>query len=213
MACQIIQDTPQYFSQNRIKFSVKMEMIHTKIPKSYQIETKRFVLKIPNETEISFVYSATQYRGFNDGMVWEPPKKKEELLESLKSNIEAWENGQTYTFTVIDKETMKLLGRIAIRKTNIENVWKVGFWTHPESQKKGIMTEALNGILKFGFEQLSATQIGATHALWNTGSEKVLTRNGLCFESYEEKGFFKNGKWIPANFLVIDVENWKLRNL
>ncbi len=35
------------------------------------------------------------------------------------------------------------------------------------------MTEALGGILKFGFEELSATQIEACHSLWNRGSEKV----------------------------------------
>jgi hypothetical protein len=36
-----------------------------------------------------------------------------------------------------------------------------------------------------------------------------LSRNGLSFESYEEKGFPKKGEWIPANFLAIDAERWK----
>ena len=60
-----------------------------------------------------------------------------------------------------------------------EQVWNVGFWTHPDSQSQGIMTEVLSGILKFGFEDLSAVRIEACHVIWNKASEKVLKKNGF----------------------------------
>lgn len=59
----------------------------TKIPTSHQIETPRFLLRIPNETDIPFVFSATRFKGFNDGMVWEPPEKQEDLIAPLQRRI------------------------------------------------------------------------------------------------------------------------------
>jgi ribosomal-protein-alanine N-acetyltransferase len=165
--------------------------MNTIIPKSYQIETARLRLRIPDKADIPFVFSATKVKGFNDGMLWEPPVDKAELLAPLLRSITAWEKGKDYNFTITDKETAKFLGRISIRETSTENRWNVGFWTHPESQQKGIMTEALNAVLEFGFLELLANQIEACYALWNTASEKVLKRNGMQFERYLKEGFRK----------------------
>lgn len=186
--------------------------MQTKIPTSHQIQTPRFLLRIPNEADIPFVFSATRFKGFNDGMVWEPPEKEEDLIAPLERNKTVWEEGKGYAFTITEKKDGKPLGRISIRKTNKENRWNVGFWTHPESQKQGIMTEALKGILGFGFEELSATEIEACHALWNKASEKVLLRNGMIFERYLAEGFQKNGKWVEENLLVINKEQWNKIN-
>lgn len=182
--------------------------MNTSLPKSFQIETERFRLRIPSENDFPFIFSATRYEGFNDGMLWEPPENEAELVEPLKRSLQAWESGEGYAFTIEAKGNPQLLGRISIRKTKESGRWNVGFWTHPESQRKGIMTECLGAVLAFGFEQLRADKIEACHALWNEASEKVLKRNGLKFERYLEKGFQKNGEWVPENLLVISKTEW-----
>ncbi|KAA3634422.1 MAG: N-acetyltransferase [Bacteroidetes bacterium] len=183
--------------------------MNTTIPKSYQIETPRFRLRIPSEADIPFVFSASRYEGFNDGMLWEPPESIEELKAPLSRSISAWQKGEGFSFTVDDKKTNQPLGRISIRITKEPGRWNVGFWTHPESQGKGIMTECLKAVLAFGFEKLMAEKIEACHALWNVASEKVLKRNGMQFEKYLEKGFLKKGKWVPENLLVITRSEWE----
>ena len=65
------------------------------------------------------------------------------------------------------------------------------------------MSEALKAIIDFGFIRLEADEIEACHALWNKASEKVLQRNGMTFLEYIEKGFQKNGAWVPENLLEI----------
>ena len=181
------------------------------IPKSYFIETKRFKLRIPEMEDIPYIFSATRFEGFNDGMLWEPPDTIEELTAPLNRSIQSWESCKAFSFTIVKKGSTELLGRIGIRQTNIEHVWNVGFWTHPESQKKGVMTEALQGVLKFGFEELSAERIEACHAIWNKASEKVLKRNGMRFIRYIEKGFKKKGEWVDENLLAINKEEWRSR--
>ena len=183
-----------------------------KLPFSFTLETERLQLKFPTEEEISLVFSATRYPGFHDGMVWDKPEEISELNGSLKRNIVAWEQGVAYIFSILDKQTDEFLGRILLRRNRPPAVWDLGFWTHPESQGKGIMTEALGAVLTMGFTSLEADLIEADYALWNIGSKKVLERNGLRFVEHIPKGFLKKGEWVEENRMAISQEEWQKRN-
>ncbi len=143
-------------------------------------------------------------------MLWEPPQSEQELYEPLQKNLQAWDSGLAYTFTIECANTGVFIGRISIRKNEARRVWNIGFWTHPEHQCKGYMTEAAKAILEFGFSVLGVERIEAYHALWNKGSEKVLTKIGMKFVDYIEQGFQKNGKWVEENLLAIEKEDWKV---
>ncbi|MEL6255849.1 MAG: GNAT family protein [Bacteroidota bacterium] len=182
------------------------------IPKNHQIETKRFLLRIPEESDIPHVFSATRYKGFNEGMQWDPPESIEELYAPLHRSHQKWEEEREFSFSIRDKERAEFIGRISIRPTEEEAVWNVGFWTHPRSQGKGVMTESLAAILKFGFERLQAEKIEAAYAIWNKASEKVLHRNGLTFVEYLEKGFQKRGEWVAENLVAIARTDWDKQN-
>lgn len=178
------------------------------IPKSFIIESPNLNLRIPSEADIPTIYSATRYEGFNDGMLWEPPKNMEVLKERLAINHRAWEEGVAFSFSIDLKASNEFVGRISIRKTQVEDVWNIGFWTHPEHQGKGVMTEAVAAVLDFGFTTLSAIQIEAAHAVWNKASERVLQKNGMKFVRHIDKAFMKKGKWIAENLLAINRAGW-----
>lgn len=158
--------------------------------------------------DIPFIFAATRYEGFNDGMLWEPPASIEEMTPPFHRSIKAWEEGRGFTFSIVRKDLNKFAGRISIRETAEEEVWNVGFFTHPEEQGKGIMTEALKAVLAFGFETLGATSITAAYATWNKASERVLQKNGFEFVEFIEKGFQKRGEWVAENLLAIHRKNW-----
>jgi [ribosomal protein S5]-alanine N-acetyltransferase len=179
------------------------------IPTSLIIETERLFLRIATPDDIPFVYSATLYPGFNDGMLWEPPAGPEELSDPHKNFIKAWEDSSAYNFSIIKKSDQLMTGRISIRRTNEDNTWNIGFWTHPKHQNQGYMSEATSAIIKFGFVTLGAEKIIACHALWNKASEKVLKKNGMIFSKYIENGFQKKGEWIEENLLEIKRTDWK----
>ncbi|MEL6695002.1 MAG: GNAT family protein [Bacteroidota bacterium] len=178
------------------------------LPLSHTLTTPRFRLRFPTAQDIPRIFSATRHEGFNDGMLWEPPTSEEELRIPLKRNTEAWKSGQAYQFSILSREDEILLGRISIRRTDHENVWNVGFWTHPEVHNQGVMTEALGAVLAFGFGELTAIRIEARHALWNHASEKVLKKNGFQFVRYLPQGFQKGGEWVEENLLAIDKEDY-----
>ena len=179
------------------------------LSKDFFITTAQLKLRIPEKKDVMHVFSATRKPGFNDGMPWEPPATIEELYPKVQENRDAWESGHDLNFTIEDRTTVHFLGRISIRLTKDKDVWNIGFWTHPESQNRGIMTEAVEAILSFGFVKLHAKKIEACYALWNKASERVLEKNGFTFQRYIEKGFKKNGKWVEENMMEITKEKWE----
>lgn len=181
-----------------------------KIPKNFTLQTNRFQLRCPKMKDIPVIFSASQYKGFTDGMLWFPPTQQEDLIPTIENGINAWETGDAYSFCVTHQKNDTLIARIGIRKTNTVNVWSIGFWTHPEQQKKGIMTEVLKAVLQFGFEQLNAIKIEASYAYWNKASEKVLLSSGMRFVERIKNGFKKNNLAVDEVVMAIEQENWSI---
>jgi [ribosomal protein S5]-alanine N-acetyltransferase len=178
------------------------------VPHGSTVETARCRLRCPCAADLPFVFSATRFAGFNSGMQWEPPTTIEELVEPLRVQILEWEAGKTFGFTIADLESDNLIGRIGLRKTDRMNVWNLGFWTHPEYQGQGYMTDALTTIIAFGFDRLGATRIEASYALWNKASRRVLEKVGMKFVRYIPHAFQKRGHWIEANKMEITQLEW-----
>jgi ribosomal-protein-alanine N-acetyltransferase len=143
-------------------------------------------------------------------MRWSPPATEEELLVPYEKNVSAWEAGTAYTFTIKVKDAAILVGRIAIRCQGAD-CWDLGFWTHPDYQGQGYMTEAATAVLEFGFRTLSASKIEAAHATWNIASRRVLLKIGMRFARRVQHGFQKNGKWVAEDVLAITEIEWRKR--
>ena len=98
------------------------------------LETDRCKLRQIKKEDIPFIFSATRYKGFNDGLLWDAPESEDELVEGYDERvIKTWNKGQSYAFTICLKEENKQLGSISIRK-DFDRVWTTGFWLHPQSQ-------------------------------------------------------------------------------
>jgi [ribosomal protein S5]-alanine N-acetyltransferase len=170
---------------------------------SRQLRLRRF-----SKADIPFVFSASRFPGFCDGMRWDPPNSENELLVPYEANERAWETGVGYTFTIEKQVDAQLLGRIAIRRQDSTR-WDLGFWTHTEHQGKGYMTESVVALIDFGFTQLDALEIQAAHATWNKASKRVLEKAGLYFVRHIPQGFEKRGIWVEEDLLAISREQWK----
>ena len=182
------------------------------LPRDLTILTPRCQLRIPSEKDIPSVFSATRHPGFNDGMLWDPPATIEELQEPLRKSIQAWQQGQSYSFTIDSRPGGEFIGRVSIRLTTDSNMWNLGYWTHPNQQGRGYMSEAIQALVRFGFESLQADRIEAAYATWNVASKIVLERAGLSFVKHLPEGFQKRGQWVAEDLVAITRTAWMAAN-
>jgi [ribosomal protein S5]-alanine N-acetyltransferase len=203
---QVSKDRSQRFRKCSIWQMVRV------IPQDFIIHTASCLLRRPTAADIPHVFAATRFAGFNDGMQWEAPATMDELDEPFQESWRDWDEGITYGFTIANPASNSLLGRIGVRKTNRTDIWNLGFWTHPEHQGRGYMTESVRAILTFGFDRLGANQIEASYALWNKSSRRVLEKVGMKFIAYIPHAFRKQGRWIEANKMSITQREWLISN-
>ncbi|MEO0894946.1 MAG: GNAT family protein [Bacteroidota bacterium] len=174
-----------------------------KFPLDLKLDSDRILLRRSSKEDIALAFDASRYAGFNDGMQWDPPEKMEEMIGPYERSLDAWIKDEAYTFTVEDKATREKVARISIRPGKGVNVWDTGFWTHPTFQGKGYMTEALGRLVKWTFEELEAISITGAYATWNKASGRVFEKNGFQQTGITEKGFQKNGEWIPEYEVIL----------
>jgi len=167
---------------------------------------KRVVLRSRKIDDNAFVFEASQYPGFTDGMAWDAPMTIEEIMPRYYMALEDWIKGDAYSFVIQDNDSLERIGMISIRKKDEDGNWNIGYWTHPERQGKGYMTESVILILEYGFKILGAITIDAQYATWNIASERVLNKAGFIFVERIEEGLLKDGKWIPENRMLIGRE-------
>lgn len=166
------------------------------IDPKHEILSERCRLRYPNEKDIPYIWSATRVAGFNDGMLWEPPKHIGELDEPLRRAEESWAEGDSFTWTIETRDADEFVGRISIRTEPGIGAWSIGFWIHPSVQGRGYATEAAKAIVEFGFAHLDARIITAAHATWNEASGRVLRHTGMRKVRLNPRGFRKKGEWV-----------------
>ncbi|MBQ4821600.1 GNAT family N-acetyltransferase [Aquimarina sp. MMG016] len=124
----------------------------------------------------------------------------DEWLESIRLRRE-------YVYA-IEKDS-SFIGLIAIRignsKYKIATVW---YKINPEFWGKGYATEALMGILNFGFEELNLHRIEAGCAVNNLGSIRVLEKVGMIREGNKRKVLPLKSGWSDNYEYAILDEDW-----
>ena len=164
------------------------------IPLDTIFKTPRLSLRAVDFSDIDLVWDATRFEGFNDGMTWDPPASKEEIIQVTERNLEHWQQGKDYVFTVCLRDPAIAIGRVGLLKVADSDTWNIGFWVHPDYWSNGYASEAAQAVLDFGFDVLQAKKVVTAHAIWNKRSQHVIQGLGFRYIRENPEGFSKNGK-------------------
>lgn len=151
------------------------------------LHTERLCLRpvvIEDLEAIHELNSLEETARFNTGEI---PKNKEETRMTCETRIveNAKEKGSRFIFTVELTGTGQFIGLIGMNKGKEKyNNAEVWFKIHPHFWNKGYGTEALKGMITFGFDHLKLHRIEAGSATENTASVKVIEKAGMLREAH-----------------------------
>ena len=108
------------------------------------------------------------------------PELKEALEQTILPNVA--DSSKNYLFstlwTVISKEENKMIGDLCfVGEPNTEGEVEIGYGTYEEFRKRGFMTEAVSGIIKWAEKQPDIRTFIASTAKSNIDSYSILERN------------------------------------
>ena len=107
-----------------------------------------------------------------------------------------------FIFAIRLKKTQALIGGIGLTLDIENNRAELGYWLAEKFWNKGFTTEAVQAILKFGFEQLKLNKIVAVYLTTNQASGKVMIKNGMIKEGEFKDHDVKRDSSIAYNDYV-----------
>jgi ribosomal-protein-alanine N-acetyltransferase len=129
-------------------------------------------------------------------------RKKAPNLDFADNHVQNVQNAvasDTYLYWAMQlQEDPTMIGTLCLWNRNEElSTIDIGFEIHPKYKGKGLVSEAVQALLKYAFVQLKYKKIRAVTIIQNLPSIQVLTRNGFKFVSMvpkEEKWQIEEGQ-------------------
>lgn len=165
------------------------------------LTTERLVLSQPNVSDLEeVVLHMNSTSEISENTLTLPfPYREENAHFWFKMAEDGFANKDAFIFGIREKENLKLIGAIGLHIDLGNNKAEVGYWLGKSFWNKGYVSEALQRILKFGFEELNLNKVYASHFPHNPASGKVLEKNGFTFEGTMKQEILKNEKYLDLN--------------
>ena len=147
---------------------------------------------------------------------WEPLWSINELeRSSFVKRVRMFErlshNDQAYSFLIYKSDNEDFIGEV-----NISNVQRgiiqsctIGSWIAKDCEGKGMMSESLELVKEFIFNELKLHRIEAACLPHNIPSLKVLLKNGFIKEGTARKLLKINDKWQDHTVLSFILDDFK----
>lgn len=167
---------------------------------------------------------------YSDWKVWADERKKNKLYlqpweplwsinelerSSFVKRVRMFErlshNDQAYSFLIFTSDNEDFIGEV-----NISNVQRgiiqsctIGYWIAKDCEGKGMMSESLELVKEFIFNELKLHRIEAACLPHNMPSLKVLLKNGFIKEGTARKLLKINDKWQDHTVLSFILDDFK----
>ena len=170
-----------------------------------RILTERLTLRTLTTADLDdcFMESAKPSAG------WKPHGAAEDtrhLLESVYIGTES-------IWGIVLKESGQLVGSIGLMrdyKREYDRVRSIGYAINEECRGRGYMTEAVQAVLRHGFERMGLELISAYAYPWNVGSRRVLEKCGFQYEGTLKKAAkLYDGSVHDNDCFAITREGWR----
>ncbi|WKN41202.1 GNAT family N-acetyltransferase [Tunicatimonas pelagia] len=177
-----------------------------------ELITDRLQLKIITSDDlddIHYLHSLPETDRYNTLGIPEDRAVTEAIVQQWLNQQQA-EPNHHFTWRISDRATQNFIGLIALHlgeeRFQLATVW---YKLLPVFWGKGLATEALNEVLRFGFKELHLHRIEAGCATKNIASARVLEKVGMQREGSKRKVLPIRGQWVDNHEYAILEEDWK----
>jgi [ribosomal protein S5]-alanine N-acetyltransferase len=147
-----------------------------------ELITERLILREWKETYSKDLYEYAKSEAVGPNAGWPPHRSEEESKEIIKMFIA---NNDSYA--IVLKSENKVIGSIGLHDRKPDNKLtelkqkEIGYVLNPEYWGKGIIPEAVNCLIKYGFTELDLDIIWCGHFDFNHNSKRVNEKCGFKF--------------------------------
>jgi len=143
-------------------------------------------------------------------LIWAGPESAESLADGYRTRAMWWKEGQgDYTFAIEALGKPDMIGSVSVAIGSHPQQLRMGYWLGVPFWGQGYMTDAARLASGFAFEHMSAVRIHAGVFVGNTGSRRVLEKNGFQLDGTLRCNLFKNGEWHDEWVFTLLRTDWE----
>ena len=132
--------------------------------------------------------------------------------ETLRRDVEAWELGTGYAFSVVDRENHdRIIGRIALGNV-VHGAWRnatLGYWVAADAGGRGHAAAAARLICAFAFEHAGLHRVQPAVIPRNVRSIRVVEKAGFRREGRALRYLNIAGRWEDHEIFAMTLEDWE----
>lgn len=159
-----------------------------------KLETERLILKPIDESHVEDILKIRSNEVVNQFVKRIPPKTNYDALDFILTIKKRNQNNESLNWGISYENQQNLIGTICLWKFSEDRTEaEVGYELLPEYHRKGIMSEALNAVLNYGFNELNLLEILAFTNKFNENSKGLLLKHDFVLQVGRiDEGFPEN---------------------
>ncbi len=170
---------------------IKMETVFGDLP---TLETDRLLLRKIELEDKEDIYAYTSNEEVSKYVTWDTHKSLADTSGFIEFVLAQYRVKKIAPWGIEYKENGKLIGTIdfVMWQPNY-HVAEIGYCLSQDYWGMGIVTEAANEVIKYGFTHMDLVRIQARCMAENIGSARVMEKIGMSFEGVMRKAMYTKG--------------------
>ncbi len=172
------------------------------------LETERMLLRPRTKEDKDDIFEYASDPEVTEYVTWPTHRSIEDTISFLESSPKNFAKRESIGFAMELKETGKMIGDCGFlriepkhHRTEIGYVLNRNFWS------KGYMTEAVQELIRFAFEEMGMHRVAAICDVENIRSSSVMERCGMTLEGVFREHEIRHEKFVSTKSYAIIKEN------
>lgn len=169
-----------------------------------RLETERLLLRPIRVSDAEDMFAYARDPEVTRYLLWHPHPNIEHTRSYLEYLAGRYRLGMHYEWGVILKEESRMIGTcgfVSIDCTHRKA--EIGYVLNPQYRGLGLMPEAVQRVLAFGFDMLSLHRIEARYMVGNNASRHVMEKVGMHFEGVQREAMLVKGAYRDIGMCAI----------
>ena len=177
------------------------------------LNTERLFMREMRVSDAEDMFAYAHQEALTQYLTWTPHINIKQTKEYLTYVGQRYRTGDFYDWAVICREDGHMIGTCGFTSFDLSSdSAEIGYVINPAYHGKGLATEAVQEILRFGFENLSLHRIEAKFIKENTRSLMLMERVGMQFEGYAREAMKIKGAYRTIGRCSILKQEWEAQS-
>ncbi|MFD2671468.1 GNAT family N-acetyltransferase [Marinicrinis sediminis] len=191
-------------------------MEHADIYKQMPVlHTSRLTLRPLKSSDATDIFAYCSDREMTRYTIWETHQTIADTEAFLNGTFAQYERGEVSPWGMVEKQSGQIIGTVGfISWDTVNDRAELGYALSRSCWGKGYMSEAVQELVKFGFERMELVRIEARCHPNNIGSERVMQKSGMQFEGILRKHIRAKGRYEDVKmYAIINADKLDMASL